>query len=612
MSKLGMGVGPALPASLLRSVFEGNISHLNLHANQLIHLNTDETIHQNHQLLFEVLTELDVSSNCLGEKQNSCHVQSQEKMNSYNSSTPSLTNTGPNLLTMLPNLQYLNLSANNLTSASLSWLFSTQGNMLVPISLPNLVRLELSHNRLTKLSPSILHMCPRLETLSLLNNRIKSISDLLEPFHQLNSFGRTEQTNCMETLKYLSLQNHNGNDNPVCKVREYRVKIIGAFPCLIQLDDVEATEIEAEQGSKYSTVPPARPTKQLQKKLYHKGCKTRPKGSIEDEPLNKKQVERKETREDRIKRATENISLHKLNQLEDQVRALSKIAGEQAEATQMLLQRNQDGNDNDNDNHKYATYPKERTQILTVSKSQVQTSFMHDSLSETSSPLPSPPSSPAPDMMTAGSCSARNILVLHLAVEKWRTFTLSKTIIESKQASTNKLKEELGTLRHQYENEREQLETKLSTKDEQLIKLQNKISLLAEDFKRQKEKEMKLEKMHRRDIERIARMAEDELEGVHKEYCQRINQERYRTDIITKKCNERFQQANIYTKESKDEIKDMQQCLHDERNKSRALLKQLQSHQDTALQELKRVELSQAKVMISSCHFEFIIQTVFI
>ena len=74
----------------------------------------------------------------------------------------------------------------------------------------------------------------------------------------------------METLKYLSLQNHNGYDNPVCKVREYRVKFIaGAFPCLIQLDGVEATEIEAEQGSKYSTVPPARPTKQLQKKLHH-------------------------------------------------------------------------------------------------------------------------------------------------------------------------------------------------------------------------------------------------------------------------------------------------------------------------------------------------------
>lgn len=631
-----MGIGPTLSKSLIQSVLEENISHLNLHANQLIHLNTSPL--ESTLVVLKHLTEMDVSSNRLGER--------SPKVQSYLQKDLCI---GPSLLTLTPNLQYLNLSANNLNLASLSELFSVQTtrknhdnvSTTSSIYLPNLVRLDLSHNRLTKLAPSILLCCPNLESLSLLNNRIKCIRDLLEPFYnscnsassKRGNTSSTEQqhhhhqqqngntsSSCTERMKYLFLQNDNWNtSNPICNIRNYRNRIINSFPSLIQLDGKEVTHSEPEQkGDDISEPSSYRSTERSPKKITRRHLKqTRSKNT--QDGIKKTGSTTNINREDRIKRATENISLHKLNQISDEVRALSKIAGEQAEVTQMLLdahahQKNQDHDmsvdDDESEHGHYFTKNRKRSKIRMISDSQVQTSFMYDSLSETSSSSPpSPPSRPGQDTnVDVGileDFNEKKYLILHLAVEKWRKNFLCKKMIESQEDSKKQFAIEICTIRQEHKTKLEQLKNRIASKDTELKEMENKISILNTDsIKRGKEKEAKLGKKHRRELQRIARMAEDELERAQRKYCQQIDQERDRADMIIQQCNERLEHASICNAASKQEMQKVQTSLQDERNKNLILVNQLQSHQDTSLQELKNAEIFQTKVNDPSSPFD--------
>jgi hypothetical protein len=297
VSKLGMGIGPSLPAPLLSSVHQCNATHLNLHANELRHLHVVSR-HLNEKGnnccegfgAFEALAELDVSSNQLGEGrriQNTALKQTKEESrkkcaNANANAKPthhlphhfdrgnSITNANhiapppsANLLDMLPNLQYLNLSANNLTCASLSHLFLNSSNHSnnhrkhnANVTLPNLIRLDLSHNRLTKLSSNVIHSCPSLQHLSLLNNRFTSIYNLCAPFQESACVDRmntnsTPANSCIietSTLTHLFLQDCNSTtptrdtQNTICHTRGYRSKILRFFPSLVILDGLEVDE----------------------------------------------------------------------------------------------------------------------------------------------------------------------------------------------------------------------------------------------------------------------------------------------------------------------------------------------------------------------------------
>jgi len=303
-------------------------------------------------------------------------------------------------------------------------------------------------------------------------------------------------------------------------------------------------------------------------------------------------------RDQRIQRASANVSLHKLNQLEDQVRVLSQIAGEQAQATQKLLRVN---NDDDGVSTGTTAHPECASKIIRVSESQVQTSFCHDSVSETSSPLPSPPPRLPPEDILNNS-RAHDILLLHLAVERWRTFILGMKFTEStdreitlKERMNQESQEAIENVHSQYESQCEQLQTALAEKEGNLVQMRNEISLLSN---KHEQDTIILQKKRIRDIERVAQMAENELEKAHAEYQLRIDQDRHRADVAIKSCNARLRQVKAFGQDSRNEMEEIRQSLQDERNKSNALMRQLQSHQENAAQELKRVEQTQTQVSV--------------
>ena len=713
LSKIGMSIGPSIPASLIRVILRDGVTHLNLHANQIVYLNiieddngdqyhdhansragkSGELRELNNELCFngvelQSLKELDVSSNNLGGREETTKMSFATRViplppkgiyeNRFYSSSPSNNLLFPKL----SNLQHLNLSANDLTSISLSRLFATSSHrqqptiskctyasMLTPESsyvlLPNLIRLNLSHNQLEKMPFFITDACPRLESLALLNNQIQSIHEWSHLRLRQQQNPQTQHNNMPSTgsifgkhLKYLFFQNREGNENPICGMENYRLKVISTLRHLIELDGTEITIEEAECADNYLRETsldadgekrrdrlsgrPAVGRKRRYKFTHpcHRDIDSRSSkinyvsGGKTKADLKQDRFKNNLSRNQREDRAVANMSLLKLNQLEDHVRVLTQIAGQQVEATQKILLAGKHndcdhGGDPEDKEVRVGDYNGDgrcqnyrvswrksndamgTEKIDTASEAQVQTSFVLNSTYETSTPssllsTPQTSSGMASKIVKDYHQHIPKALLMQLAVEKWRTFVSSSKLIESSNERTKwkekmhcGFEQQLEAERRKHESKFEQLERTLIEKEGKLIHIKNDLTALAQNYeKKLKDNSIVYQKKRRKDIEHVALMAENELQTVHQDYQNRLDQERQRADIALKKCNEARERAKMFNKESSDDVEEIRKALEKEKNKCKALTKQLQSHQHTAAIEMSRAEVNQAKVSL--------------
>lgn len=404
LARIECGYGPLIPSSLVIEVYTHKCVSLNLHTNEIQGLEIDAHANDLEGNL-DTLRDLDLSSNTIGQ-----HYVSAN------------TNTVPILL-LTSNLVCIDLSANTLTTSSLSRIFSTRSK---PLELPQLKKLILSHNLIERLPEALLDVCPRLDTLDLISNNNRTLSDLLSPF--IHSIHVSRQ----HPVRDLRLQEINGSDpNPCCQDKKYRPKLI-SFLKLEVLDgtscSVELKTLNSsidEEGSICACSEPKKAVLRRHKTLNRRTC-----------ILSKPMSNNKEDRQVQMNRAASQSSLHKLNEIHDQVKTLSDIAEEQVQASKKLLQ-------------KY-----DNNSTVRVKVSSVQTSFEQDICT---SPLPMPP--PTCNWISSQELSEdfqhRDVawtsrLHLQLAVQKWKTYTTEKKSDELNQESaklTTALRKELQTTR---------------------------------------------------------------------------------------------------------------------------------------------------------------------
>ena len=232
LSLLASGIGPYIPLDIIETVQRDQVSHLNLHANNIERLSVQlEHDHPSGEVpCLEYLENLDVSSNKLARI-----ISSPKCMHS--------------VLDISKNLIQLNLAANQLTSASLANLFQ-RGT----IRLPALKVLNLSHNLLTRIpilkdekivgstvqgddSRSIIcTSCPNLETLVLINNRISDFHELVKALQSFQLVLKQLSLQKEEETQGRGQKEREHNSNPVCNHPSYRQHIILALKGLIELD----------------------------------------------------------------------------------------------------------------------------------------------------------------------------------------------------------------------------------------------------------------------------------------------------------------------------------------------------------------------------------------
>lgn len=529
LARIDCGYGPLIPSSLVGEVYTQKYVSLNLHANEIQSLEIDAHANDMEGNL-DTLRELDLSSNNLGQHYVSANI-----------------NTVPILL-LASNLVCIDLSANALTTSSLSRIFSTRSK---PLELPRLKTLKISHNSIKRLPEALLDVCPRLETLDLISNNIRTLQDLLSPFNHSIRVSR------QHPLRDLRLQEINGSDpNPCCRHKKYRPKLI-SFLKLEVLDGTPCSEefetlnsfIEEEESVRVCSEP-KKAVLRKNKTLKRPTCK-----------LYKPMCNNHEDRQAQMNRAASKSSLHKLNEIHDQVKTLSDIAEDQVQASKKLLK-------NYNNNI-----------TVCVKESSVQTSFEQDICT---SPLPMPP--PVCNWISSQELSTKEIqhryvawksLHLQLAVQKWK---MVKKVDELKQESavvTTALRKELQTTREDLDRKfklgHTQLELDLARKDHKIHLLQTELSSVRAHCQHSKDR-YKLKR--RQEIERLAKIADTELDEVHDGYQRRI--EKDHTSYIA--CKEKLTKALSCCKDSEIRNKELMGAIDAESKKATELSKQLQEH----------------------------------
>ena len=569
MVRIDSGLGPSIPFVLVEEVYTQKCNSLNLHANKIKRLEThaDEKQKNLHSYL-DTLQDLDVSSNALGQ-QSIPITRSNERLPSPIS-----------VLSIAQNLESINLSANGLTS--LSRVFSN-GNKI--LELPQLKKLILSHNRLKTVPNTLFQVCPRLEILCLVANNIRNLNDLLSPFQQQKE----------SHLLNLLLQNKDGsNQNPVCHDKKYRAALILVLPRIAVLDEVKIIRHEnscySEMEAHTSTIDnddivraDFRPRKvdanrytNPKRRSYTERTGSETMKSAKTETCNNHQEER----QIRIQRAASRGSLHKLNQIEHQVKALSLIAQEQAQATKELLRKNDE-------------------RIVCTTESQAQTiSEEHVCTSPMSSPPPTKSLTLSKGTLPNIKCryqAALAILSLQVAVLKWKLFAMAKGLFEQHQASINATtvarKELLATRedlewRHKSGDQTQQLA--LAQKDHEICLLQTELSSLKAKFRKVKLKA-------RRKIEHLAQIADSELEAAHNGYQTRLE----RDQATFMKSKEQLQGVYHCCHDLETQKKGLTDALDAEKKQAKELTAQLQGHLSACVIERDKAELNYSKVSSS-------------
>lgn len=218
--KIDCGIGKQLPISIIAEIHKKKATHVSFHANN-IHLldiicspqqcnrkkTEEEAIICSGASCLEHLIELDISSNCLHE--------------GY--ALPPCLNVRKkvSLLGLCSNLLTLNLASNGLNEQSFGNLMDgcSPGEVgTTSCLLPRLHTLDISHNNFTMI-PRLLHnLCPSLKHLAAINNKIKSLTSLLQ---ELRTFRGK-----LETLHLIEDTTTSSTTNLVCSKDFYREKII--------------------------------------------------------------------------------------------------------------------------------------------------------------------------------------------------------------------------------------------------------------------------------------------------------------------------------------------------------------------------------------------------
>ena len=233
-SKIDSGLGPTLDFAIITEISTKKATHVSLHANKITTLDLyvshqyrgknreEDVLRSGAQDLVHVL-ELDVSSNSLHE--------------GYSLPRPGIAKK-VSLLGLCTNLVTFNLSSNGLNQIIF--------NGLVGEGLARLQTLDISHNQFTQL-PDLHATFPLLKNLFVTNNKLKSLTSLLQTLHKYR--GKLEKLQ-------LASKNIGLGSNPVCSKDLYREKVIFVLgPQLVRLDcciinssDREKARRKLEQG----------------------------------------------------------------------------------------------------------------------------------------------------------------------------------------------------------------------------------------------------------------------------------------------------------------------------------------------------------------------------
>ena len=233
-SRIDCGIGPTLDLATVAEIFRKKATHISLRANKIKTLDLyvspqylgkneeEDALRTGSQELVHVL-ELDLSSNSLHE--------------GYTLPRPGGAMKVP-LLGLCTNLIKLNLASNGLSQHS----FANDN-----LCLARLQTLDISHNAFDKLPHELHTKCPSLKNLAAINNKLKSLTSLLQSLHKFR--GK------LETVQFTNKSTEAAN-NPVCSKDLYREKVIFVLGSqLVRLDcgiinasDREKARLKLERG----------------------------------------------------------------------------------------------------------------------------------------------------------------------------------------------------------------------------------------------------------------------------------------------------------------------------------------------------------------------------
>ncbi|KAL3800124.1 hypothetical protein HJC23_001045 [Cyclotella cryptica] len=230
VSHIASGIGPKIPHSIITDLAKKKASHVSFHSNKITDLQVTEHADKGGQNIsprvssLEHVVELDLSSNNLHE---GCEL------------SQFICHTTHSLLGVTNHLVKLNLASNGLTEKSLVALMSTEkSNHRSPL-LPCLRDLDVSRNNISGLPTNLNELCPILIHFNCMNNRLKSLTSLLQVLHHLR--GR------LQSIYLLDRSIGSDRNNPVCTKRMYREKVVFILgSTLIKLDGVKITREERE------------------------------------------------------------------------------------------------------------------------------------------------------------------------------------------------------------------------------------------------------------------------------------------------------------------------------------------------------------------------------
>ncbi len=669
LSRMASNLGPNIPTSLIRMLQKDSITHLNLHSNSIESLDLvvdlrlplhvlDSNLHSylRSHFIVNTLQAIDLSSNQLGL--------------AHDKGTKTIS-----ILSIAPNLLSLNLSANSLTNEQLENIvlgtktkiktrnFNSTNNNNDNNSIViahNLTTLNLSHNNLHKIPLCLLvKFCPNLTTLNLNDNAIHDLRDLIDLEQQVQL-----KFECSASLALECLENIHIESNPLCDDASYREKIICFFPKLRQCngsiingrereharshylfmrtDGTSPSRNSAEKIRGASSLSSSTTNRQLL--TYAKsGHEKKKKMRNDDEPhihtspppQNSIKTGRKVPTKNnndgsantmvmmqqrRIQRSVDTVSLHKLNSLENHVRELSKLAIEQVEATNQLVEQsnnnnnnnNNSNNNNDTNNNTHdQTSENESRKVKIVRDANVQTSSINDIYYHETVESPIPPPPPHKDKVTTFMVNRVNYIYLTAALFKWKNFMLEAKFRElserrrkdNQNENVKNIVEEViehietvKDTKHIKNNEVHQSKAfvdEMQKKDDDILNLKNKVSQL--EF-RLAEKDLEIHRIHGETTTKLEKIQSES---------NRANSER--DDYY----NNKFKEVEAQHKKDREEL--VRQVEYFERKlfKSARALKQneskVESHDQVSAQTYSTFRQYFSPHMIHSCIHSYLL-----
>jgi hypothetical protein len=242
LSRVDCGIGPTLNLATLAEISNKRSTNISFHANKIQSLdvyvspdylskNKEEEVLRTGTYDLVHVMELDLSSNILNK--------------GYSPPRPGVANK-INLLRLCTNLVSLNLASNGLSQKTFANLFGMREGEGDNFCLAPLQTLDISNNAFDELPRELHTICPSLKNLTAVNNRLKSLTSLLQSLHKLR--GK------LQTVQFMN-NNSSSANNPVCAKDLYREKVIFVLGSPLKLDnsiinstDREKARLKLERG----------------------------------------------------------------------------------------------------------------------------------------------------------------------------------------------------------------------------------------------------------------------------------------------------------------------------------------------------------------------------